>query len=110
MLDPPQTKSVWPVTKLLAGSQKKRNALVTSSTCPKGPTGMRFASSASSSAMGRLAREAVEAGALGFTTSRTLNHQTSDGDPTPTLTAAANERMPLATMTKAPLPPITHSS
>ena len=49
MLDPPQTKSVWPVTKLLAGSQKKRKALVTSSTCPNRPTGMRLASAASRS-------------------------------------------------------------
>ena len=41
--------------------------------------------------MARLAREATEAGALGFTTSRTRNHRTSRGDFTPTLTAAADE-------------------
>jgi len=42
-------------------------------------------------AMAKLAREAVEAGALGFSTSRTLNHRTSDGQPTPTLTASEEE-------------------
>ncbi|MGB3624752.1 MAG: amidohydrolase family protein [Henriciella sp.] len=41
--------------------------------------------------MAQLAREAVEAGALGFSTSRTLNHRTSDGQPTPTLTASEEE-------------------
>jgi N-acyl-D-aspartate/D-glutamate deacylase len=41
--------------------------------------------------MARLANEGVRAGALGFTTSRTLNHRTSDGKPTPTLTAEEDE-------------------
>ncbi|WP_084397903.1 N-acyl-D-amino-acid deacylase family protein [Henriciella aquimarina] len=42
-------------------------------------------------AMAKLAKEAVMAGALGFSTSRTLNHRTSDGQPTPTLTASEAE-------------------
>ncbi len=42
-------------------------------------------------AMATLAERAVEAGALGFSTSRTLNHRTSDGQPTPTLTASEDE-------------------
>jgi len=47
-------------------------------------------------AMARLARGAIEAGALGFTTSRTLNHRTSRGEYTPTLTAEADELIGIA--------------
>ena len=51
--------------------------------------------------MGRIAKGAVEAGALGFSTSRTLNHRTSDGKPTPTLTASEDELLGIAMGLKA---------
>jgi N-acyl-D-aspartate/D-glutamate deacylase len=47
-------------------------------------------------AMAKLAGEAVRAGALGFSTSRTLNHRTSTGDFTPTLKAGEDELAAIA--------------
>ncbi len=46
--------------------------------------------------MGRLAREAIAAGAVGFTSSRTKNHRTKDGAFTPSLTASADEMLGIA--------------
>ncbi len=51
--------------------------------------------------MAVIAKGAVEAGALGFSTSRTLNHRTSDGQPTPTLTAGEDELEGIALGLKA---------
>ncbi|MCV7382276.1 amidohydrolase family protein [Mycolicibacter longobardus] len=42
-------------------------------------------------AMSRLVQEAIEAGALGFSTSRTLAHRAMDGEPVPGTFAAENE-------------------
>lgn len=41
--------------------------------------------------MGRIARAAMEAGAIGFSTSRTVAHKSSDGRYIPSLTASADE-------------------
>jgi N-acyl-D-aspartate/D-glutamate deacylase len=41
--------------------------------------------------MREIAREAMEAGAFGFSTSRSLSHKTLRGDPTPTLRAQEDE-------------------
>src|SRR4030088_3788649 len=49
------------------------------------------ATPADNTAMAALAGDAVRAGALGFSTSRTLNHRTSPGDYTPTLKAGEDK-------------------
>ncbi len=41
--------------------------------------------------MAKLAREAIEAGALGFSTSRTINHKANDGTLTYSYSAASDE-------------------
>jgi N-acyl-D-aspartate/D-glutamate deacylase len=46
--------------------------------------------------MGQLAAEAIEAGALGFTTSRTVAHKSVDGRHTPSLTATSDELLGIA--------------
>ena len=47
-------------------------------------------------AMAALVRQGIEAGALGFSTSRTRNHRSSNGELTPTLTADADELLGIA--------------
>ena len=59
------------------------------------------ATAADNAEMAVLAREAMRAGALGFTTSRTINHRTSDGDFTPTLKAGEDELNAIATAMRA---------
>src|SRR6201995_3631336 len=54
------------------------------------------ATSEDNGAMAALAADAVRAGALGFSTSRTLNHRTSTGDYTPTLKAGEDELTAIA--------------
>lgn len=51
--------------------------------------------------MARLVAEALHAGALGFSTSRTINHRTSDGKHTPTFAAGEEELAEIALAIKA---------
>ncbi|WP_304219239.1 amidohydrolase family protein, partial [Phenylobacterium aquaticum] len=46
--------------------------------------------------MRRLTAEAISAGALGFSTTRTMVHRTADGDLTPTIGAARDEMIAIA--------------
>jgi len=46
--------------------------------------------------MAAIANQAIAAGALGFSTSRTLNHRTAEGEFTPTLTAEIEEMVGIA--------------
>ena len=47
-------------------------------------------------AMAAIAQDAMRAGALGFSTSRTINHRSSDGRHTPSLTAGRDELVGVA--------------
>ena len=53
--------------------------------------GLEEATEDDMAAMRGLATEAMQAGAIGFSTSRTLNHRTATGDPTPSLRASSDE-------------------
>ena len=53
-------------------------------------------------AMAAIARRAMDAGAIGFGTSRTLNHRSSDGSPIATLTAGEDELTGIAMGTRRP--------
>jgi N-acyl-D-aspartate/D-glutamate deacylase len=54
------------------------------------------ANDADMAAMRALAKQAMDQGAIGFSTSRTLNHRTIKGDPTPSLRASEAELTAIA--------------
>lgn len=54
------------------------------------------ANAADRAAMAKLAAAGIKSGALGFSTSRTINHRTLAGNPTPTLKAEEDELVEIA--------------
>jgi N-acyl-D-aspartate/D-glutamate deacylase len=62
-----------------------------------GASGDVAATAEESAAMAEIVREAVEAGAFGFTTSRTLGHKALDGTPVPGTYATLDELTAIAT-------------
>jgi N-acyl-D-aspartate/D-glutamate deacylase len=78
------------------GTQVPHAALRTYVMGERGADHTARASDEDVAAMSRLAEEAVAAGALGFTTSRTWVHRTSLGEQIGTLTAAAGEVLGIA--------------
>lgn len=68
-----------------------------------GPRAMDLepATAEESAEMGRLVGQALAAGALGFTTSRTLNHRSSTGGHAPTIKAEAAELFAIADAVRA---------
>ena len=78
------------------GAQVPHGALRTYVMGERGADHTAIPSESEIAEMGRLAREAVAAGALGFTSSRTRNHRTRDGEPTPSLTAGPDEMLGIA--------------
>jgi N-acyl-D-aspartate/D-glutamate deacylase len=57
---------------------------------------LEMATAADRAEMRRLAADAMRAGAIGFSTSRSINHKSVKGTPTPTLKAAEEELMAIA--------------
>ncbi|HVM08365.1 MAG TPA: amidohydrolase family protein [Acidimicrobiales bacterium] len=79
-----------------AGTQVPHAALRTYVMGERGADHTARATAEEIEAMSRLAEEAVAAGALGFTTSRTWAHRTSLGEQIGTLTAATDEVLGIA--------------
>lgn len=73
------------------GAQLPHGALRTYVMGERGADHTVRASEAEITRMGDLACEAMLAGAIGFSTSRTVNHRARDGGHTPSLTASAEE-------------------